>query len=248
MAAFDYLLAGKIHHHRVTREDNAEALRLLDKAIELDPRYAQAYAWKACTLGQSLQFGFTETPEETDELAFEAVNKALSLDENNVECHRLLCEVGMERDDLDLAVIHGDRALAGNPNDPRMVAQKGELLTWLGKPEEGVEWIAKAIRLDPFGAHARAHLLGRALYGARRYAEAADAYRQITAPQYGRIADLAACYAQMGRDAEAKTRANEVMKRKPDFSAADYVGHLIYRDDADRDHLRDGLRKAGLPE
>ncbi len=154
----------------------------------------------------------------------------------------------MERNDLDRAVIHGDRALAGNPNDPRMVAQKGELLTWLGKPEEGVEWIAKAIRLDPLGAHGRAHLLGRALYGVRRYAEAADTYRQITAPQYGRIADLAACYAQMGSDAEAGARAKEVLKRKPHFSAAGYVDHLIYRDDADRDHLREGLRKAGLPE
>ncbi|MCZ6523950.1 MAG: adenylate/guanylate cyclase domain-containing protein, partial [Alphaproteobacteria bacterium] len=45
MAAYDYVLAGRIHHHRVTSEDNAEALRLLELAIQLDPDFAEAYAW-----------------------------------------------------------------------------------------------------------------------------------------------------------------------------------------------------------
>ncbi len=42
MAAYDYVIRGKILHHRVTREDNAEARKLLDKAIELDSEYAHA--------------------------------------------------------------------------------------------------------------------------------------------------------------------------------------------------------------
>ncbi len=42
MAVYDYVLRGKMHHHRATKEDNAEALRLLDKAIELDPEFAEA--------------------------------------------------------------------------------------------------------------------------------------------------------------------------------------------------------------
>ncbi len=248
MAAFDYLLAGKIYHHRVTKEDNAEALRLLDKAIQLEPRFAQAYAWKACTLGQSIEFGFAESPKEYYDQAVEAVNKALSLDENDVECHRLLCEINMEHHQLDKAVIHGDRALALNPNDPRIVAQKGELLTWLGKPDEGAEWIKKAIRFDPHRAHARAHLLGRALYGSRRYADAVDAYRQITSPRYAHRLDMAACYAQLGSDAEAKEQAAAALRLKPDFTIESFVRSLPFKETTDRDHLADGLRKAGLPE
>ncbi len=248
MAAFDYLLAGKIYHHRVTKEDNAEALRLLDKAIQLEPRFAQAYAWKACTLGQSIEFGFAESPKEYYKQAVEAVNKALSLDENDVECHRLLCEINMEHHQLDKAVIHGDRALALNPNDPRIVAQKGELLTWLGKPDEGAEWIKKAIRFDPHRAHARAHLLGRALYGSRRYADAVDAYRQITSPRYAHRLDMAACYAQLGSDAEAKEQAAAALRLKPDFTIESFVRSLPFKETTDRDHLADGLRKAGLPE
>ena len=248
MAAYDYLLAGRIHHHRVTEPDNTEALRLLDKAIELDPEFAEAYAWKACTLGQAIQFGFGESPQLLQNRAVKAVQTALSLDENNVECHRLLCEVFMEQGKLDQAAIHGERAFALNPNDPRIVAQKGELLAWNGKSEEGAEWIKKAARLDPHAAHKRAHLLGRALYGSRHYGDAIDAYKQISSPQYGPLAEWAASYAQMGRDVEAREQATAVRQINPDFSIESYLHKLPYKEPTDRNHLKEGLVKAGLPE
>ena len=53
MAAYECVLAAKVLHHRSIREDNAEAQRLLDRALALDPNYAHAHAWKACVLGQS---------------------------------------------------------------------------------------------------------------------------------------------------------------------------------------------------
>jgi adenylate cyclase len=248
MAAFDYLLAGKIHHHRATAEDNVEALRLLDKAIELDPHFAQAYAWKACTLGQAAERGFRSPARDYLMLSLEAINKAVALDDNDVECHRILCEVCIETRQLDQALVHNERALAMNPNDPRLVAQKGELLTWLGQPIEGAEWLRKAARLDPHAAHARAHLLGRALFGARQYAEALDAFRQIRSPRVGHLAFMAACAAQLGRDDEARERAAAALAQKPDFGIRDFVEELFYREASDRSHLEDALRKAGLPE
>ncbi len=248
MAAFDYLLAGKIHHHRATPEDNVEALRLLDKAIQLDPHFAQAYAWKACTLGQAVERGFLTPPEEFEMQAVEAINKAVALDDNEVECHRLLCEVCIETRQLDQAVVHNERALAMNPNDPRLVAQKGELLTWLGQPIEAAEWLRKAARLDPHAAHTRAHLLGRALFGARHYAEALEAFRLIRSPRVGHLAHMAACAAQLGRDAEARERAAAALALKPDFGIKSFVQGLFYREANDRSHLEDALRKAGLPD
>ena len=248
MAAFDYLLAGKIHHHRGTQEDNEEALRLLDKAIEIDPRFAQAYAWKACTLGQAAERGFRTPAEATLHQAAEQVTKAIALDENDVECHRLMCEVCLETLRLDQAAVHNERALAMNPNDPRLVAQKGELLTWMGKAEEGVEWVRNASRVDPHGAHARAHLLGRALFGMRAYAEALEAFRQVRAPRYGHLAAIAACHAQLGQDVEAREQADAALKLKPDFSIKRFLKALPYREASDRSHLEEALRKAGLPE
>jgi adenylate cyclase len=248
MAAYDYVLAGKIHHDRETRDDNIEALRMLDKAIELEPGYATAWAWRACTLGQAIALGYADDPEVAYRQAVEAVRKALMLDENDVNCHRLLCEVNMEERRLDQAQRHHDKAFELNPNDVRIVAQRGELLTWLGRREEGAAWVEKAMRLDPFGSHKRAHLLGRALHAARRYGAAVDAFKQIQSPRYPNLADMAACYAQMGEPTAAEALAAEVLRVKPDFSADAYVAKLPYQEADDRAHHREGLRKAGLPE
>jgi adenylate cyclase len=247
MAAYDYVLAGRIHHHRVTSEDNAEALRMLETAIQLDPGFAEAYAWKACTLGQALQFGFCTDFAATEEEAFAAIDKALSLDENDVECHRLLCEVRMESRRFDQAETHSELALVMNPNDPRIVAQRGELLTWLGRPDEGVEWIEKAMRVDPFGAPGRAHLLGRAFYTARRYAEAIDAFKKIVSPSYMHLAEVAACHARIGDQVCANESAAAALRLNPDFSVDQYMQTRTYQNPADAAHLAEGMREAGLP-
>ena len=73
MAVYDFVLRGKMHHHRGTIDDNAEALRLLDKAIEMDSEFAEAYAWKACTLGQALARNFGDNKEELFAQDVEAV-------------------------------------------------------------------------------------------------------------------------------------------------------------------------------
>ena len=112
---------------------------MLDKAIELDPEFAEAYAWKACTLGQALARGFGDNKEELFAQDVAAVEKALSLDENNFECHWIMCEVRMMVARLEEAELHHQKAFALNPNDPRVVAQRSELVTWLGRPVEGVD-------------------------------------------------------------------------------------------------------------
>jgi len=248
MAAYDYTLRGKMHHHRATKEDNAEALRLLDKAIELDPEFAEAYAWMSCTYGQALLRGFGDDKEELFARDVEAAEKALSLDENNIETQWIMCELHMMGARLEPAELHHQKAFALNPNDPRIVAQRGELMTWLGRPAEGADWARQAMRLDPYDAAGRAHLLGRALFVARRYADAIEAFKQVRVPRYGHHAEIAACYAQLGSDEKAKLHAGEVLRLKPDFSIADHVQGLPFKESRDREHHRDGLRKAGLPE
>jgi adenylate cyclase len=246
MAAYDYLLAAKIHHHKFTKEDNTKALELLERAVELEPNFASAHAWRACTLGQALARGYVERTDAILDESREQAEIAYRLDENDVEANRILCEWEMYYRNWEKAQLHQDRAYGLNPNDPRLVAQRGELLTWLGQAEDGANLLEMAVRLDPYDAHARAHLLGRALFVTRRYEEALSAYQKIPSLRAGHLADMAACLAQLGKSAEAKERVEAALRLDPEFSIEKYLGNLLYSVDADREHHAEGLRKAGF--
>ncbi len=247
MAAYELLLAGKIHHHRFTKQDNLEALDLMDRAIALDPGYAAAWAWKACLLGQALGRGFLPDPKALFKGALAAVEKALSLDQNEVEGHRILGEISMETHDLAKAQRHNERALALNPNDPRLAAQKGELATWLGDAEAGAGWVREAMRLDPYSAPVWAHLLGRALMHLGRYDEAIEAYGKSDFPRFGTHADMAGCYGLLGMKDEAGGQVARTLELKPGFSRAGYLLKLPYAHQQDRDRHGELLGAAPLP-
>ena len=248
MAAYELVLTGKVLHHRSTRDDNAEAVRMLDRAIALDANYAHAHAWKACTLGQAFVNGWADDPGTTFKQIAEALETALALDDNDSDVHRILAAVNLLRHDYDKAMYHQARALSLNPNDDLIVVQQGELLTWIGRPDEGIDWILKAMRLNPYHPERFWSHLGRAYYTARRYPEAINAFRRIGKPDHTHFAFMAAAAVQMGGASAAAAHAGEVRARQPNFSVATYLGTMHYQQDSDRAHYREGLLKAGLRE
>jgi adenylate cyclase len=247
MAAYEYVLAAKVLHHRSQRDANAEAQALLDRAIALDPNYAHAHAWKACVLGQTWVYGWCADRDATFQQVAAELQLALALDDNDSDVHRILAAVNLTRNDHDSAAYHQERALALNPNYDLVVVQQGEFLTWLGRPEEGIDWIRKAMRLNPYHPERFWNHLGRALYCAEKYAEAAEAFARITRPDHTHHAFLAAIFAQMGNSVAAAAHAAEVVKLEPGFSVATYLATQHYKQEADRARHEAGLLKAGLP-
>src|SRR5262249_11076754 len=247
MAAYEYVLTGKILHHWSNRQANAESLRLLNRAIELDPSYAHAHAWKACVTGQAWLNGWSEDPDASVQLISDELQRALALDNNDADVHRILAALKLNFNEHDKAIYHQERALSLNPNSDLIVVQQGELLTWLGRPEEGIEWIRRAMRLNPYHPERFWSHLGRGQYTARLYGDAIGSFSNLTAPDQTHHAFLAVSSAQLGDRTSAAAHAREVLERDPAFSAKTFVETLHYRRPADTEHMREGLMKAGLP-
>jgi adenylate cyclase len=248
MAAYECVLAGKTLHHRRSPDANKEALRVLDRAIQLDPGYAHAHAWKACVLGQAWTNGWLTDREAAWREVVSELEVALSLDQNDSDVHRILAAVNLIRGDHEQAAYHQNRALQLNPNDDLIVVQQGEILTWQGQAEEGIGWVQKAMRLNPYHPERFWSHLARAYFLARRYSEAAEALHRISTLDINQRALLTAAHAQLGNEQSTQASAEKLLECEPSFRVSAHLACLYFKNQSDRDHYGQALRNAGLPE
>ena len=149
MNSYECLLKGKELHHRFTKEANEESLKVLDLSIEADKNNSQAYAWKACALGQAYGRGYKENTDELITEIISNINKAVELNNNDFEAHRMLAEVHLSLHDFEKALNHGSKAFQLNPNDPRVTSVYGEILIRTNDIKKGISLLEKAYELDP---------------------------------------------------------------------------------------------------
>jgi len=246
MAAYELVLAAKVLHHRSCREDNAEAEKLAARAIELDPDYAHAHAWRGCIMGQAWVYSWGEDRQALWDACISELEVALSLDDNDADVHRILAATSVGSNDLARARHHQERALALNPNYDLVVVQQGELFTWLGQPLEGIEWIRKAMRLNPHHPERFWSHLGKAHFAARQYSEAIEAFMRLSTMDQFQHAFVAAAYGWLGDRTAAEAHVAKIRALEPGFAWETLAGTLHYARPEDAEHLREGLARAGL--
>ena len=127
-----------------------------------------------------------------------AADRRSSLDDNDSDVHRILAALNLNFNEYDKAVYHQERALSLNPNSDLIVVQQGEVLTWLGRPQEGIEWIRKAMRLNPYHPERFWSHLGRAQFTAQALCRRAAVLQPHHRPDQTHHAFMAAASAQMG--------------------------------------------------
>jgi tetratricopeptide (TPR) repeat protein len=236
-------LRGIKHLRGYGPDDNRRAVESFQQAIDLDPEYALARAYRA--FADVVLHGYADAPDEILDQALALATTAVELDDNDSRCHWLLGVIQRYRGDLRSAERHYQRAITLNPNDANVVVGCGRLLAFRGQIEEGIDRIRDAMRLNPYHPDWYWVNLGSVLYEARKYADAAEAFGQVTRPGYWILCRLAGCYAQLARMNEATEMAANALRLRPDFSVAKLRLRECHA--AEAEHIREGMRKAGLP-
>jgi tetratricopeptide (TPR) repeat protein len=253
--ACDYYLRGMANLYRwANKEAIDEALRLLQRAIEVDPAFAPAYGAAAWCYAQRKTQGFVidRVPEiaETARLARRAGE--LGRDDAVVLSSAGWALAFVVRD-LDTGVGFIDRALVLNPNLAMAWFFSGWLRVWLGQPSVAIEHFARAMRLSPLDPVISYAQVGtaHAHFFAGRYDEASSWARMAVRDVPDGLPALriaVASDASAGRLADAERTMARMRQIDPTRSISNLADALGPYGPEDFARYAEGLRKAGLPE
>jgi adenylate cyclase len=242
------------HFFRWAKEDNAAARQWAQKAVELDPKFAGAWALMGWTHLFEVIFGWSKSPAQSMEGALECTQKAIGLSDSCAKAHALMGYINLLNRRFDEAIENGEKAVRINPNDPVMLCILANIMQYNGKFDESIALVKNAMRLCPSYPAFFLSPLSNSYLLAGRYEEAlaagelmlARAHKGEFSPYVAHMS-LAEAYIGLGQDEKARAHAEEVLKINPNYSLADQRKRwYFYRDPAHADRRIDALRKAGL--
>lgn len=189
-----------------TKRGIEEAIEEFQKAIRLDPNYAAAYAALARVYSLAAVPGALPVQESMPK-AREAAMRAISLDDSLAEGHTILGFIKAHFE-FDWAGAEREyrRGLELSPNDANAhLFYSNSYLSPLGRHEEAIAEMKKAIELDPFSPVTQS-FLGRTYLWAKRYEDARTQFAKCADMFPGFAINqerLAHVYTYMGRFEEA---------------------------------------------
>jgi adenylate cyclase len=251
--AYDYYLRALQHQYSGTRESSAEAVRLLEAGLALDPNFAPACALAAHFHFERVVSTWTDTPGDEAKRAIQLARRAL---DNSKDDPRSLSISGFVLATLAHEVEAGaavlERAVQLNPSSALILSFSGYAATLTGEQQKALDRCLAALRLSPSDPLAYRFLTGAGIaslllgdFGAAvGYCDQAR-LRQEWGPSF-RI--LAAAHAQLGHTEKASAALARYVELDPKATISHLRRLLPYRDAGQAERLWEGLRKAGLPE
>jgi adenylate cyclase len=248
--AYDYYLRGWYLVSDESEQGFERGRALFEKAIELDPEFAPAYAQLSYAMVRDVS-GVTGARDADLAHAYELAQKALTLDDTIPLLHLVMAYVHRQRKEHPEAIRSLERALSLDPNYADGYGMLSSVLSFAGRPDEALATMEKAKRLNPASDYAYLQADAFAYFALGRYQDAINALTHAVernpASVIGRVF-LAAGYANLGRLAEAEWEVAEVLTLDPGVSLQDVREWAPFTTPMPRDRLLDGLRRAGLPE
>jgi len=252
LEAYDYYLRGEKSLYKYSVKENEKARPMFQKAIDLDSKFAQAYAAYAMASYYIWAYAPVRKIENDREKAFEFATKALALDSSLPMAHSVLAEIQISHHSFDEAIISANRAVELEPNNADSHLMKAYVLTHIGRHEEALSEINTGFRLNPNPPPYYYQRLGFVQFSLKRYAEAINSIKNAgdTIPERIRSWVLAPSYAYLGRLDEARATLKKIVKVAWNLKLR-YIVHpytSYFKLEEDKKNWLEGFRKAGLQD
>lgn len=251
LEAYDLFLQGNEIFQRFSKDDTYSGRKFFEQALELDPAFSRAYAMLAWTYVFEYTNGWSKDPEFTLQQALDYATQSIALDSRSPVVHFVKGLVYRERKEFEKALIEAIKAIEIEPSYANGWVLTATLLYYAGKPQEGLDVLHIASRLNPLHPSNYPFHKGQALFILKRYQEAAEAFEsglnQNPTSQRLRVW-LAATYTQLGLLEEAKWEASEILNEDPDFSPSKLETIFPFQSDQDLRIFNSALKKAGFSD
>jgi DNA-binding winged helix-turn-helix (wHTH) protein/TolB-like protein/cytochrome c-type biogenesis protein CcmH/NrfG len=247
--AYDYFLRGQALFLVRRTRDNQEARALFGKALELDPKFARAYAALAMT--HAMEYRYQTSAEASAPLrrALELAESARQIDPGIPEVYWSLGFVQTQSRRHDEALKHLQKAIELNPSYADAYALMGGIHTYLGQPAKTIPLLRTALRLNPDGGHLYYLVLGRAYFFENDVEQALFNLRQAHARNPENLETrlfLTAALMAHGDRGDAEWEAEQIRAQEPGFSTRRWLETYPLTSVRYQERMLELLAQAGL--
>ena len=232
------------------RETFERAITALNRAVELDPKYAQAYAGLAWAYVLDYTNRWTQEADRALEVARRYADLAVENDPSEPLGHFASAMVAGRQREFERAVAEANATLALSPNYAPARGLLASFELFAGRPLEAIAQMERNARLDPVVSQQGLQFLGMAYLVAGKYETAAMIFKErlvLAQTSDSARSCLASALGHMGEVEEARRVWNELKAINPTYSFAGHISRLPFQREEDVQRIAEGLIKAGLP-